>query len=176
MAQSPDPIAALSQRADDYAPGDTDLAWTRSTPWRSLLAGALDTVSSPVVGVTISAAADDPTAALMRGWLQTRLGVTPTTRAEGHHIESVGLRLATGEEITVARSDEGAILIRTGQADRPLPLVRRQLGDQLAEELRRLDADQPYADALAVATDRAGLSSRPASRVHIWHDPQPSPN
>ena len=45
VAQSPDPVAALRQRADDYAPGDTDLAWTRTTPWRSLLAGALDTVT-----------------------------------------------------------------------------------------------------------------------------------
>ena len=30
-----DPLAALQRRAEDYAPGDTDLAWTRSTPWRA---------------------------------------------------------------------------------------------------------------------------------------------
>jgi glucose-6-phosphate dehydrogenase assembly protein OpcA len=67
-----------------------------------------------------------------------------------------------------------ATLHRTGLPDQLLPLVRRQLGDQLAEELRRLDADQPYAEALAAATDTAGLSDRPGSRVHIWHDPQPA--
>src|SRR5215831_19337565 len=32
-AQSSDPIAALHTRAEDYAPGDTDLAWCRITPW-----------------------------------------------------------------------------------------------------------------------------------------------
>ena len=44
-AQAADPLAALQQRAEDYAPGDTDLAWTRITPWRSLLASALDSVA-----------------------------------------------------------------------------------------------------------------------------------
>src|SRR3954447_18765967 len=32
-----DALAALHTRANDYAPGDTDLSWTRSTPWRSTL-------------------------------------------------------------------------------------------------------------------------------------------
>jgi hypothetical protein len=67
-----------------------------------------------------------------------------------------------------------ATLKRTGLPDRVLPLVRRQLGDQLAEELRRLDSDQPYAAALESATGTAGLDNRPATRVHIWHDPQPA--
>ena len=40
-----DPLAALKTRADDYAPGDTDLAWTRSTAWRAILASTLDSVS-----------------------------------------------------------------------------------------------------------------------------------
>ena len=31
--QSGDPIDSLAVRAADYAPGDTDLAWTRTTPW-----------------------------------------------------------------------------------------------------------------------------------------------
>ena len=47
-AQAADPIAALRQRAEDYAPGDTDLAWSRITPWRTLVAGAFDTIESPV--------------------------------------------------------------------------------------------------------------------------------
>src|SRR5204862_6759669 len=31
-AQAKDPVLALTQRAIDYAPGDTDLAWTRIAP------------------------------------------------------------------------------------------------------------------------------------------------
>ena len=35
------PIKALDARRVSYADGDTDLAWTRLTPWRALLAAAL---------------------------------------------------------------------------------------------------------------------------------------
>ena len=42
VSTSEDPMAALKRRAKDYAPGDTDLAWTRCTPWRALLASGLD--------------------------------------------------------------------------------------------------------------------------------------
>ncbi len=70
-------MAALRQRAEDYAPGDTDLAWTRTTAWRSLLAGAMDTANAPVVSVSVTAAEGDPVAELLRGWLRNRLGVDP---------------------------------------------------------------------------------------------------
>ena len=42
VLRSKDPKAALQVRADDFAPGDTDLAWTRLTPWRAALASAFD--------------------------------------------------------------------------------------------------------------------------------------
>jgi glucose-6-phosphate dehydrogenase assembly protein OpcA len=174
VSQTDDPIAALQQRAEDYASGDTDLAWTRSTPWRTLLAGAMDTVSNRVVSASVTAAADDPTAALLRGWLQSRLQVTPAGKVGGHLVQAVSLGLDNGEEIAIERGDGVATLRRTGLPDRMLPLTRRQLGDQLAEELRRLDPDQPYAAALEAATGVGGLDSRPATRVHIWHDPAPA--
>lgn len=174
VAQSADPLEALRLRAEDYAPGDTDLAWTRTTLWRSLLAGTLDTVTVPVASASVTAQANDATAALLRGWLQSRLGFTPTAKAGGPLIKSVVLRLANDEEIAVERGDRVAVLRRTGLPDRMLPLVRRQLGDLLAEELRRLDADEPYARALEAATGIGGLSSRSPSRVHIWHDPEPA--
>jgi glucose-6-phosphate dehydrogenase assembly protein OpcA len=172
VAQSESPIDALRERAEDYAPGDTDLAWTRTTPWRSLLASALDTVASPVVAVGVVAPADDPTAALLRGWLRVRLALEPQARPDGQLIQSVSMRLETGEEVAIDRHDGVAVLRRTGLADRSLPLVRRQLGELLAEELRRLDADQPFAAALQAATGTTGLAARPSARVHIWHDPE----
>jgi glucose-6-phosphate dehydrogenase assembly protein OpcA len=174
VGQSADPLAALRQRAEDYAPGDTDLTWTRSTQWRSLLASALDTVSVPVVGATVTAPENDPTASLLRGWLHARLDVTPVARPGGVHPENVLLRLANGEELSLSRTDSGALLKRAGLPERTLPLVGRQLGDQLAEELRRLDADQPFATALEAATGVRGLSTRSPARVHIWHDPTPA--
>lgn len=173
VTQAPDPIAALRQRAEDYAPGDTDLSWTRTTPWRSLLAGTLDTATAPVVAATITAAAADPTAALAQGWLRTRTGIVPVRHDAAESIASVALRLGNGDEISVSRNDSVAVLRRTGLPDRTLPLVHRPLGDQLAEELRRLDADQTYAAALEAATDVPGLRGRTGTRVHIWHDPMP---
>jgi glucose-6-phosphate dehydrogenase assembly protein OpcA len=172
-AQSVDPVAALRQRAEDYAPGDTDLAWTRITPWRTLLAGAFDTVEAQVTEATVEAPAKDPTAALMCGWLAARLGVQPELQptAEFPRMRQVRLVCSNGDVLSLTREDNVAIFQRTGQDDQQLPLVRRPLGDELAEELRRLDADEIYAEALGAATGVAHPEQRPATRVHIWQDP-----
>jgi len=173
-AQAKDPVASLTTRADDYVPGDTDLAWSRITPWRTLLAGAFDDNRVGVRTATIVAPDTDPTAPLLGGWLEARLGVHPTRHAgSGKIMESVELELEDGSSMSLVR-DLGsgtATLKRSGQADRILPLSRRPLGEELAEELRRLDPDQPYAAALAAATGRTRLDEHPAPRVHIWKDP-----
>jgi glucose-6-phosphate dehydrogenase assembly protein OpcA len=172
-AQAADPIAALRQRARDYAPGDTDLAWTRITPWRTLVAGAFDTAQAKVTEATLVAPKSDPTAALMRGWLAARLGIDPAWEPTDQfpRMREVQLRCANGDELSLTRNESVATFRRTGQEDRALPLVRRPLGDELAEELRRLDADQVYAEALGAAAGLTGLDERPAQRVHVWKDP-----
>jgi len=172
-AQAPDPIAALRQRADDYAPGDTDLAWTRITPWRTLVVGAFDTGTSDVTAAAIVAPPTDPTAALMSGWLASRLGIAPRLETTTDHPKLRGVELvcATGDRIAVVRENGNAVFSRTGQGDRIMPFVPRPLGDELAEELRRLDADQIYADALGTYAGVTGLQDRPAQRVHVWNDP-----
>src|SRR3954454_10882466 len=71
-AQNPDPLAALRLRAEDFAPGDTDLAWTRTTPWRSLLASAMDAREEMPVSADIGSESGNPSAALMAGWLASR--------------------------------------------------------------------------------------------------------
>ena len=52
--------------------------------------------------------------------------------------------------ITLRRPQEGitATLSRTGRPDALLPLARREARDCLAEDLRRLDADEIYHEAL----------------------------
>lgn len=172
-AQSADPIAALRRRAEDYVSGDTDLAWTRITPWRTLVASAYDTVESRAVSGTVVAPVRDPTAALMRGWLTDRLGIPvefePTT--EFPRMREVRLRGGDGNQISLTREENIATFRHSGQQDRRLPLVRRPLGDELAEELRRLTSAPIYARALAAATGVADIDQRPAKRVHIWRDP-----
>src|SRR3954465_3190215 len=74
-AQSQDPMAALRLRAEDFAPGDTDLAWGRPPPWRALLASALDSVDSRPTSVRVGCEAANPSAALLAGWLRSRLSL-----------------------------------------------------------------------------------------------------
>lgn len=167
-----DPLAALATRAADYAPGDTDLAWTRITPWRALLAGALDTASGTARSARIDASEADPSAQLLAGWLRARLDVPAVfSGARGAEITEVELSLADNATLAITRHNGTASLRRTGYADRTLPLLDRPIGEELAEELRRLDADQSYAAALAAATGTGRLDARPARREHIWHDP-----
>jgi len=174
---STDPIATLQKRATDFAPGDTDLAWTRTTPWRALLASALDAVDARAVSACVGAEAGNPSATLLCGWLGSRLGTTTTveetngpgiTHAEIATERSDGTPYAVkidrpdGVTATLARGDEG---------QRQLPLARRELGDLLAEELRRMDPDFVYAEALAQATGVSGLANRSPNRALRWRDP-----
>jgi glucose-6-phosphate dehydrogenase assembly protein OpcA len=171
-ALAPDEMAALHKRADDYAPGDTDLGWTRTTLWRALCASAFDSVEGAATKARVSGAAGHVTRALLAGWLSSRLGI----EVEQVDVEGTGLvevELSAGDTtVTISRGKAtSAVMRRSGQPDRTLPLPRRNLGELLAEELRRLDADEPYAEALQVATGTSGLSERSPHRTHEWHDP-----
>ena len=170
-AASDDPVSTLWLRAEDYKPGDTDLAWTRITPWRTLLAGAFDTVTSTPRAARVIAPRGDAGALLLAGWLKARLGLEPEKAFEGTRISSVTLALADGTELSVTRHNGTARIRRGGYPERTLPLLDRALGEELAEELGRLDPDQMYAAALAAATGVPNPSTRSPRRVHIWHDP-----
>lgn len=152
-AAADDPVEALRTRARDYGPGDTDLAWSRLTPWRALLASALDTAdlgSNRPQQVTVSAEEDNPSAHLLAAWLRVRLGVpAEVLTSPGPGLTEVSIELADGP-LRIGRPDgRNATIERPGAPERVVPLVRRDLGDLLGEELRRLDADEPYAEALA---------------------------
>jgi glucose-6-phosphate dehydrogenase assembly protein OpcA len=169
---TPDPLAALRQRAEDYAPGDTDLAWTRTTLWRALCASAFDSVTSPARGAQVHGPPSDPTRALLGGWLRACLGVeVELLDADGPGVAAVLITLEEGE-VRVTRNDgQTAVMSRTGQPDRIMPLEQHEFGDLLAEELRRLDSDETYAAALSAATGAGDLADRSPTRTHVWHDP-----
>ena len=64
------PIAQLAKRRETYRPGDTDIAWTRITRWRGLLASALDQPPhEKVTEVTVAGSADSPSTDLLAAWL-----------------------------------------------------------------------------------------------------------
>jgi glucose-6-phosphate dehydrogenase assembly protein OpcA len=143
------PLDTLDRLAEAYRPGDTDLSWTRITPWRSLLAAALDQSHAPVTATMIEAASDNPSAALLGAWLGGRLGV-PCELAftGGPGITAVRLATTAGP-ITVTRPDgRTATLARPGQHDRNVALHRRTTAELIAEEMRRLQPDDVYREAL----------------------------
>jgi glucose-6-phosphate dehydrogenase assembly protein OpcA len=172
-------LPGLRARARDYAPGDTDLAWARITPWRSVLAGAWDTVLGTATGAKVVGGTGSPSAALLAAWLGSRLHSevaleedADATGVTAVYLEVDGGEAAGGLSITLARqSDRGGLLTRTGQADRTMPLAQPEYGDLMAEELRRLDDDPVYAAALGRLEGLENLASRPRHRTHIWRDP-----
>ncbi|GAA2269921.1 glucose-6-phosphate dehydrogenase assembly protein OpcA [Nonomuraea roseoviolacea subsp. roseoviolacea] len=142
-------VKALATRAKGYAPGDTDLAWARLTPWRSLLAAAFDQPVGKVRKGQVDAASGNPSAPLLAAWLSERLGTTiKVGDSAGPGLTSVRLTTPEGD-LSVARADARlATLSRPGQPDRNVALARRQTPELLAEELRRLDPDETYEQAV----------------------------
>ena len=51
---------AIHHQCTAYAKGNTDLAWTRITPWRALLAAALDQHPAKVTSASVTAETDQP--------------------------------------------------------------------------------------------------------------------
>lgn len=180
VAHCDDPPAALRDRAADFAPGDTDLAWTRNTGWRTLLAAAFDSVTETPEAATVVANKDNPSALLFAGWLRSRLHVPVTVEETSPRrgINAVRVQLSGDDgELTLTRVDaRTATLTRPDHPTRVMPLPERGLGDLLAEELRRLDDDPVYAEALSMWSGVEGLTGRSPQREHIWVDPmQPAP-
>ncbi|MEV0285182.1 glucose-6-phosphate dehydrogenase assembly protein OpcA [Kribbella sp. NPDC050820] len=148
----------FSARAEGYEPGDTDFAWTRLTPWRALLAAALDQYPTKVTGAEITSAKGNPSADLLAAWLQHRLGVTVEQKvSRGPGITAARLFTPTGP-ISLTRPD-GAVATFSvpGAPDRPVALKRRTTSELLSEELRRLDPDDVYAKTLACMVERENM-------------------
>ncbi|MEU3182689.1 glucose-6-phosphate dehydrogenase assembly protein OpcA [Streptomyces sp. NPDC006923] len=154
------PIEELTARAGTYVPGDTDLSWTRITPWRSMVAAALDQVACDVTSVEVEGEEANPSVELLAMWLADRLHV-PVKRAvsSGPGLTAVRMETTCGP-ISLGRADGSlATLTIEGQPDRAVALKRRDTAELIAEELRRLDPDDIYASALRFGVHRLGDAS-----------------
>jgi len=141
---------AMLAQCTAYQPGNTDLAWTRVTPWRGVLAAVLDQHQVKVTSAAVTAERISPSADLLRAWLADRLRV-PVSRhgSRGPGITRVVLTTNNGD-ISIAR-DDGRLATVTSpdQPEQQVALKRRELPALLAEELRHLDEDEIYADVTA---------------------------
>jgi glucose-6-phosphate dehydrogenase assembly protein OpcA len=148
-AAADSPRDALAKLAAGYQPGDTDLSWTRATPWRSLLAATMDQPSGEVTGGTVSAEAGNPTADLIAAWLSHAYSVEiPAQPSAGPGVTEVSFTTGDGEIVITRPDGRVAHLRRPGQPERRVALHRRETTELLEEELRRLDPDEVYAEAL----------------------------
>ncbi|WP_288783016.1 glucose-6-phosphate dehydrogenase assembly protein OpcA [uncultured Microbacterium sp.] len=140
----------LSQLGATYAPGDTDLAWTRLTRWREQLAAVLDQPPyEPVTAVEVVGAGSSPSTGLIAAWLRLKLDVPVSWRSADpdeweHGIQFVRLTRPSGDILLQRSNDVDATLTQPGQPSHDIVLPRRTLRECLAEELRRLDPDVLY--------------------------------
>ena len=140
----------LNNLAAAYAPGDTDLAWTRLTHWREQLAAVLDQPPyEPVTRVEVVGSGSSPSTGLLAAWLRLKLRVPVEWRYAkadewAHGIKSVRLIRPSGDVELTRHNEDEAILTQPGQPSHDIALSRRTLRECLAEELRRLDPDVLY--------------------------------
>jgi glucose-6-phosphate dehydrogenase assembly protein OpcA len=154
------PVRELTARAETYTPGDTDLSWTRITPWRSMLAAALDQVNCRVESVEVEGEEFNPSCELLAMWLADRLDVpVKRTLSGGPGLTAVRMSTDCGPVVLDRADGSLATLSIQGQPDRAVALKRRDTAELIAEELRRLDPDDTYASALRYGVDRLNATS-----------------
>lgn len=145
------PAVTLNYLARHYRAGDTDLAWTRTTRWRGLLAATLDQPPfEPVDRVVVSGEATHPSMDLLAAWLGLALNcpVEIVRLDSAPAITQVRLERASGPIVLERPDGKLAALSQPGQPVHHIALPIRKLRECLAEELRRLDADEVYGEVL----------------------------
>ena len=157
-AGSENPPATLKERAQYFAPGDTDLTWTRLTRWRSLLALALDQHPGTVTGALVKAARDNAPAALLAAWLKNRLDIEVDIElCDLPGVSEVRLHMEDGDIVLDrGRNDRIALYAVPGEPERKVALQRRGLTVLITEELERLDPDVAFEAAINTLAAQEG--------------------
>lgn len=165
----PDPSAALAALAPSSVRGDIDLAWTRITLWRAMVASILDPVlrDQGIDDIVVAGEPANASVSLIVCWLRLRLGV-PVERVDvpgAHGIDTITARTPAGE-LVIARTDHERVSIRRPGAREPQVVImaRREPVSTMNEELRRLTPDLVYEEVLA--SFAAECSHRAVPAVH----------
>lgn len=151
-SESADPCGKLRALKANHTAGDTDLAWTRLTPWRALLAAALDLPPYEAARrAVVVGSGDSPSTDLIGAWLARNLQC---------EVERVGVPGVSGlQEVRIERETGDIVLARPngadtaelrqhGQPNQQVALPIQNLTESLTEELRRLDPDDVYGETL----------------------------
>ncbi|MFT4147444.1 MAG: glucose-6-phosphate dehydrogenase assembly protein OpcA [Micrococcaceae bacterium] len=161
-ANTVDPMKTLKDLAATYADGDTDFAWTRLTHWREQLVAVFNNFKNPrVESITVKGATDSPSSYLLAAWLGKDLKQDACLEdsGKGTGVTGVNITFKDGGVVNMFRpiGKETAELTQPGEQKQTLSLPRRNLPDCLAEELRRIDADEVYGEVLTKGLSRVKL-------------------
>jgi glucose-6-phosphate dehydrogenase assembly protein OpcA len=157
-----DPRTFLDNLSKNYAPGDSDFAWTRLTLWRAQFAALLEQPPhEEVVSVDVVGDMKNPSVILLGAWFRQQLGcpVNMEHRAETAGVKAVYLvRLVRSDSsIEILRDQSNiAVLSQSNQPSKELSLPVRSLRDCLAEDLRRLDPDVAFEKVITVGLELLG--------------------
>ena len=160
------PRAFLDKLSKNYAPGDSDFAWTRLTLWRAQFAALLDQPPhEEVVSVDVVGDLKNPSVILLGAWFRQQLGcpVNMEHRAETAGVKAVYLvRLVRSDSsIEILRDQSNiAVLSQSNQPSKELSLPVRSLRDCLAEDLRRLDPDVAFEKVITVGLELLGKEQK----------------
>ena len=148
------PARALRELAPVSVRGDIDLAWTRITLWRAMVASTLDPLlrAGSLREVVVAGEPRNSSLSLMIAWLRLRLDV-PVTRVDEEGFKGISSITAKTDEgeIIIARHDlERVTITRPGSPEpQVVTMARREPISTLNEELRRLTPDLVYQEVLA---------------------------
>lgn len=157
--QCSSPQVSLRRLSGVYAAGDTDLAWTRATLWRGLIAATLEQPPfEPVHRAVVIGEATHPSVDLMAAWLAQalRCPVVIERVADAPALVQVRLERSSGAIVLDRPDGKTAALRVTEQPEHRIALPIRTLRECLAEELRRLDPDEVYGEVLTKGLARLG--------------------
>ncbi|MBI1350794.1 MAG: oxidoreductase [Actinomycetales bacterium] len=153
-ATAEDPVGELRRRRDGYRPGDTDLTWTRLTPWRTVLASMLDRPYGHITSASVHAEDGNPSALLLKLWLHHTLKVPVSLEVStAPGISEVRLTTPEGDLVAARDGEAEGHLSRPGFPDARIAIHRRNLAELLSEELRRLDPDELFGEVLKLVPD-----------------------
>ncbi len=156
-----DPLSTLRRLRDGHRAGDTDLAWTRLTAWRGLLAAALDQPPfEPVTRAEVHGHETHPSVPLLAAWLAhaLRCPVEIVREKDVQGITQVVLERESGPVVVSRPDGRVATIQQPGQPERTTAMPMRSLRECLSEELRRLDPDEVYGEVLLEGLERVGAA------------------
>lgn len=146
----------LRKLAKNYRAGDSDMAWTRLTLWRSQLAALFERhLNRTVTSIEVMGGSNSPSADLLSAWLALRLGVASeiTRKRSGKQIHGIaGVKIGFEDgSLSIIRSSELAKIKQPDAPNSQVLLPRRSNQDCLIEDMRYLGEDFSYGEVLAAA-------------------------